>query len=136
MRPPLLSSATFEHRGKLILKIIVRESGTGGNQCPDWRSTFRPAILRRATLATTGLDWCSALFRTLLKNLRENDGLEALLGPMQKNLPVAAYPQVIALALILRHSWGASGLAADPRDPGSNRLQERSERGARASRAI
>ena len=71
----------------------------------DWRRTVRPAILRRATVATTGLKWTPALFATLLEELRENDGLEALLGPMRKDLAVTAYPQVIALALILRHSW-------------------------------
>lgn len=71
----------------------------------DWRRTVRPAILRRAAIATTGLEWTPALFATLLEELRENDGLEALFGPMRKDLAVAAYPQVIALALILRHSW-------------------------------
>ena len=71
----------------------------------DWRRTVRPAMLRRAAVATTGLDWSSALFTTLLEELRENDGLEALLGAIRKDLAVAAYPQVIALALILRHSW-------------------------------
>lgn len=71
----------------------------------DWRRTVRPAILRRATIATTGLEWTPALFATLLEELRENDGLEALLGPMRKDLADVAYPQVIALALILRHSW-------------------------------
>ena len=75
----------------------------------DWRRTVRPALLRRATIATTGLEWTPALFATLLEELRENDGLEALLGPMRKDLAVVSYPQVIALALILRHSW-------EPRD--------------------
>lgn len=71
----------------------------------DWRRSVRPAILRRATVATTGLEWSPTLFATLLEELGETDGLEALLGPMPKNLAVVAYPQVIALALILRHSW-------------------------------
>lgn len=71
----------------------------------DWRRTVRPAILRRAAIATTGLQWTPALFATLLEELRENDGLEALLGPMRKHFAVEAYPQAIALALILRHSW-------------------------------
>ena len=52
-----------------------------------------------------GLDWSPALFATLLEELGENDRLESLLGPIAKDLNVVAYPQAIALALILRHSW-------------------------------
>jgi len=51
------------------------------------------------------LDWSPALFATLLEELGENDRLESLLGPIPKDLNVVAYPQAIALALILRHSW-------------------------------
>ena len=52
-----------------------------------------------------GFDWSPALFWTLLEELGENDRLESLLGPIAKDLNVVAYPQVVALALILRHSW-------------------------------
>jgi len=62
-------------------------------------------MLRKATTATIGFDWSPALFTTLLEELGENDGVESLLGPMPKDLDVVAYPQAIALALILRHSW-------------------------------
>jgi len=51
------------------------------------------------------LDWSSALFATLLDELGEIDGLEWLVGPIRKDLDVDAYPQAIALGLILRHSW-------------------------------
>ena len=71
----------------------------------DWRRTVRPTILRKATAATAGIDWSPALFLTLLDELGENDGLEWLVGPIRKDLDVDAYPQAIALALILRHSW-------------------------------
>ena len=70
-----------------------------------WRTTTRPAILRKATTATIGFGWSPALFATLLEELGENDGVESLLGPIPKDLDALAYPQVIALALILRHSW-------------------------------
>ena len=76
----------------------------------DWRRTVRPALLRKATTATTGLDWSPALFATLLDELDENDGIEWLLGPDRKDLDVDAYLQAIALALILRHSWQADDL--------------------------
>ena len=66
---------------------------------------MRPALLRKATTATTGLDWSPALLATLLDELDENDGIEWLLGPDRKERDVDDYPQAIALALILRHSW-------------------------------
>ena len=62
-------------------------------------------MLRKATTATTRLDWSPALLATLLDELDEYDGIEWLLGPDRKDLDVDAYPQAIALALILRHSW-------------------------------
>ena len=71
----------------------------------DWRTTIRPAVLRKATTATIGFNWSPALFATLLEELGENDGVESLLGPIPNDLDPRAYPQAIALALILRHSW-------------------------------
>ena len=62
-------------------------------------------MLRKATTATTGLDWSPALLATLLDELGENDGLQCLLRAGQTHLDVVAYPQAIALALVLRHSW-------------------------------
>jgi hypothetical protein len=62
-------------------------------------------MLRKATIATAGLDWTPALFATLLDELDENDGIEWLLPTGRKDIGVDAYPQAIALALVLRHSW-------------------------------
>ena len=102
----------------------------------DWRRTVRPGILRRATIATTGLDWSPALLATLLEELRENDGLEALLGPMRKDLAVVIYPQVIALAIILRHSWQPQDMQRILKTLGLIDRKKQSGRGARGSRAI
>lgn len=89
------------HRG---LKPLERARRQRAINIVEWRRTIRPAILRKATTATIGVDWSPALFATLLEELGENDGLESLLGPIP-NLELGAYPQAIALALILRHSW-------------------------------
>jgi hypothetical protein len=89
-------------RGLKALKRAHRQRVTN---IVDWRRTVRPAILRRAKTATIGLDWSPALFATLLDELGENDGLEWLVGPIRKDLDIVAYPRVIALALVLRHSW-------------------------------
>jgi hypothetical protein len=47
----------------------------------------------------------------LLEELYADDGLEKLLGNSPSELQVRQYPQAVALALILRHSWRADDLA-------------------------
>ena len=86
-------------------------------------------------IATAGLEWTPALFATLLEELRENEGLEALLGTMRKDLAVAAYPQVIALALILRHSWEPHDLRRVLETLEVVNRKKRSRSGTRGSRA-
>ena len=47
----------------------------------------------------------------LLEELYVDDGLEELLGKSPSELQVRQYPQAVAAALILRHSWRADDLA-------------------------
>ena len=47
----------------------------------------------------------------LVEELYADDGLEELLGKSPSELPVRQYPQAVAVALILRHSWRADDLA-------------------------
>jgi len=47
----------------------------------------------------------------LLEELYVDDGLEELLGTARDRLRVRQYPQAVAVALILRHSWRADDLA-------------------------
>ena len=47
----------------------------------------------------------------LLEELYADDGLEELLGTPPDKLRVRQYPQAVAVALILRHSWRADDLA-------------------------
>jgi hypothetical protein len=47
----------------------------------------------------------------LLEELYADDGLEKLLGNSPSELQVRQYPQAVALALVLRHSWRADDLA-------------------------
>ena len=47
----------------------------------------------------------------VLEELYVDDGLEGLLGKPPNELQVRQYPQAIAAALILRHSWRADDLA-------------------------
>lgn len=47
----------------------------------------------------------------LLEELYMDDGLEELLGKSPGELQLRQYPQAVAAALILRHSWRADDLA-------------------------
>ena len=57
------------------------------------------------------LRWSPSLMEVLLEELYVDDGLEGLLGKPPNELQVRQYPQAIAAALILRHSWRADDLA-------------------------
>ena len=49
--------------------------------------------------------------KVLVEELYVDDGLEELLGKAPSRLQVRQYPQAVAVALILRHSWRADDLA-------------------------
>ena len=76
-----------------------------------WRRDVRPRAVRSAVSATASLRWSSSLMEVLLEELYVDDGLEELLGKSPTELQVRQYPQAVATALILRHSWLADDLA-------------------------
>jgi hypothetical protein len=76
-----------------------------------WRRDVRPRAVRSAVAATATLRWSQSLMEVLLEELYVDDGLENLLGKSPNELQVRQYPQAVAVALILRHSWRADDLA-------------------------
>lgn len=76
-----------------------------------WRRDVRPRAVRSAVAATASLRWSPSLMEVLLEELYADDGLEELLGTPPEKLQVRQYPQAVAVALILRHSWRADDLA-------------------------
>ena len=75
-----------------------------------WRRETRPRIVRAAVLATRVLRWSPALIEAVLEELYVDDHFEELLGaPGELRAP--QFPQAIAVALILRHSWHPDDLA-------------------------
>jgi hypothetical protein len=62
------------------------------------------------------------LAELLFEELYVNDGLEELLGARVRGLQKRQYPQAIAMALILRHSWRADDLACILKRLGLRRL--------------
>lgn len=70
-----------------------------------WRRQVRPEQLRRAVDATNALSWSPVLLELLSEEMYVGDALEELLGTTLRSLDEARYPQAVALALVLRHSW-------------------------------
>jgi len=85
-------------------------SGTSRqSQRPDW-SLGRRKVLRALAAPTHKISWSSNLVTALIEELYVEDEFHALLGD-PKDLPRRRYPQAIALALALRHSWRPDDLA-------------------------
>lgn len=69
-----------------------------------WRALVRPQALRLIAEKTSGLSWTKDLFALLLDELHLDDLFSELVGPPHR-LPVNRYPQAVAVAIALRHSW-------------------------------
>jgi hypothetical protein len=61
--------------------------------------------------ATKAIRWSPVLVETVLEELYVDDHFEGLLGRAPGDLRPGQYPQAIAVALILRHSWHPDDLA-------------------------
>lgn len=75
-----------------------------------WRRDMRPRTVLTVVSATKALRWTPALVEAILEELYVDDHFEELLGAPGK-LKARQYPQAIAVALILRHSWHPNDLA-------------------------
>jgi hypothetical protein len=69
-----------------------------------WRNDDRVEDLRALALSARGLTWTRALFEALLEELHISDDFDALVGRVP-HLSPSQYPRLIAVALLLRHSW-------------------------------
>lgn len=88
-----------------------RVSGSAQEAIKRWRRDVRPRALRSAVQATNALPWSASLLELLIEEMYIDDSIEELLGDRLRDLPRRRYPQAMAVALILRHSWRADDLA-------------------------
>ena len=72
-----------------------------------WRRHDRLILLESAVAHTQGLPWSFNVFDALAEELHVDDALEELLGQRLRDVALPMYPQAVALALVLRHSWRA-----------------------------
>ncbi len=69
-----------------------------------WRQELRPRAVRLVAERTAKLAWSSMLLRLLLEDIRPDDVFVELLGKPER-ISAKRYPQALAVALALRHSW-------------------------------
>lgn len=95
------------------VRSAAKRKRSGGRRASTrrWRREVRPQALRSAVAATESLRWSPALAALLFEELYVDDSLEELLCARVQELHKRQYPQAIAVALILRHSWRADDLA-------------------------
>ena len=68
------------------------------------RDDDRVEDLRALALSARGLTWTRPLFEALLEELHISDDFDALVG-RASHPSSSQYPRLIAVALLLRHSW-------------------------------
>jgi hypothetical protein len=79
-------------------------------QVDDWRRHGRLDDLRALAEGTRGLPLSRGLVHALLEELHVSDDFDVLVGRVPR-LPASQYPRLLAIALLLRHSWCPQDLA-------------------------
>src|SRR5436305_2215665 len=104
-----------------------------------WREELRPRALRLFAARTATLPWSRALLKLVVRELYPDDLFAELIGNLDR-IPRRRWPQVVALAVALRHSWRRDGLAQivrslQLRDSDSSRVHRHPRRKPTAPRS-
>lgn len=78
-------------------------------QVQHWRHHHRGDVLQALADGAHGLGWTRGLVTTLLDELYVTDEFDRLVGPTSR-VPASQFPRLIAIALLLRHSWSLDDL--------------------------
>jgi hypothetical protein len=73
-------------------------------QLARWRDDDRFEEVRALAFSARSLTWSRALLDTLLEELHVSEEFDVLCGRVAR-LPARQYPRLVAIALLLRHSW-------------------------------
>ena len=79
-------------------------------QVDDWRRHDRLDDLRALAEGAGGLALSRGLLHALLEELHISDDFDVLVGRVVRQ-PASQYPRLLAIALLLRHSWCPQDLA-------------------------
>ena len=88
----------------------TRRPRNGSDPLQDWRRRLRPLILSELVEQSNDLPWSSRLITLLLSELHVGDEFYDLVDSAEQP-ESQKYPQLIAIALLLRHSWFPEDLA-------------------------
>ena len=69
-----------------------------------WRRELRPPAMRLMAARTRHLAWSRAVVSVRLDERQPDDLFTEIVGPPNR-LTLAQFPQAVAIALLLRHSW-------------------------------
>ena len=69
-----------------------------------WRETLRPRVMRIFAARTAKLPCSRALLKLVVEELYPDDLFRQLVGNLDR-VPLRRWPQVVAIAVALRHSW-------------------------------
>jgi hypothetical protein len=100
---------TPTHRSQSLSKPLVREA-LHRPTSHDWRTAERAQAIRLLCARARTLAWTPSLLNLLLEELHVSDDFDRLVGSTRRLTP-SRYPQIIAIALLLRHSWRPQDLA-------------------------
>ena len=78
-------------------------------QLDHWRRDHRFEDLRALADGARSLEWSRGLLCALLEELHVSDDFDVLVGRVAR-LPTNQYPRLVAVALLLRHSWSSEDL--------------------------
>ena len=78
-------------------------------QLDSWRRDHRFEDLCALADSARSLEWSRRLLYALLEELHVSDDFDVLVGPVAR-LPPSQYPRLVAIALLLRHSWSPEDL--------------------------
>ena len=74
-----------------------------------WREQLRPSAMRLFAARTVKLRWSRALVKLLIEELHPDALFTELVGDLD-HVPSRRWPQIIAIAVVLRQSWRRDGL--------------------------
>jgi hypothetical protein len=110
----------------------------------EWRQTVRPSLLLDLVDRTRDLRWSQALLTLVLDELYVADDFERLVPARRRRGP-SAFPRLLALAVLLRHSWSPRdlmrtaarlGLSCPPAQPAAHPTHTTTNAPATAAAAV
>ena len=79
-------------------------------QVQHFSQHHRDDLLQELAEGAHGVKWTRRLVTTLLDELHVTDEFDRLVGPISR-VPASQFPRLIAIALLLRHSWSLYDLS-------------------------